>query len=412
MQDFDTLRDRVEATTEMLKSAQADRQDQTESLVAILRQLEEKHAAQAQQLTYYKKRVAPLEQANRQLAALMENLLDLIDGGFGEDSLMPLRDASNMAAAMLESDLFMPEQEAAARPAGESDDEAAQADVADLQGADVDEVAAAGPDAGDEEDEDPPADAGEYFEAVADDATEFEDDADADPGTAEPDLEMEEDALLSLDELLDLASEESPPETVAFADVDPDSPVMADREDPTEPVEAIAGDSPAADAVAGDGIIDDGGFEAEFLGDEIDRPVPCFEDVSEATLELETEEDAAAGTDDLPDVVKDAMVGREEDGAVGLVPEIPGMDGETGSDAAAEDDLATIAALAQAIEEETANDDARPPAPSDIRALLLRVERLAKKAEAMRMAQGASEQPHAAPKAKTEKSRKQAGAAA
>ena len=79
MQDFDTLRDRVEETARNLTSAQGERQAQTETLIGILRQLEEKYAAQEQQLAYYRDRVEPLQQANEQLSQLMGNLLDLID---------------------------------------------------------------------------------------------------------------------------------------------------------------------------------------------------------------------------------------------------------------------------------------------------------------------------------------------
>ena len=375
MKDFDALRDRVEATTQKLTSAQADRQEHTESLVAILRQLEEKHAAQAQQLFYYQKRLVPLEQANRQLAALMENLLDLIDGGFGEESLAPLRDAAGMAAAMLRSDLFMPEQESPARSTEGS-------------GAPAEELFEAGM-------AEPLIEAADESGAVAD-MHGAEDDA----PLAEADLEMEEDALISLDELLDLASEESPEETVAFEDMDRGVSAIAEEDVPETPE--------TADAARAVGIIDDGGFDAEFLGSETDLVEASFEDVSDATLALEVEEDAADGVDDLPDVVKDAMAASAEDDAVDLVPEIPAMADDADAEArAAEDDLETIVALAQQIEEETASEGAPPPAQSDIRALLMRVEKLAKKAEAMRMAQGAAGKPR-----QVEKPRKRAGAAA
>ena len=146
-----------------------------------------------------------------------------------------------------------------------------------------------------------------------------------------------------------------------------------------------------------------------------------FEDVSDAVLELETEEDATAGFDDLPDVVKVAAAASasdddvtpvapsveniseevvnfvaedvpEEVAAVAAEELVVAAEQETDTEfAIAEngaEEVDTIAALAQAMEEETSAEDAPPPAPSDIRSLLLRVEALAKKAEAMRLAQG------------------------
>ncbi len=399
MQDFDTLRERVEATTEMLRSAQADRHDQTESLVTILRQLEEKHAAQAQQLLYYQKRVTPLEEANQQLASLMENLLDLIDTGFGDQSLAPLREASTMASAMLASDLFGSAVPMSADEEPEAD-EPAPVELAPEPEAEL-------------EIED--GDTGEEPAAVPEDTAELIAEGETDESDeAGVDLEMEEDALTNLDELLDLASEEDPEETVAFEEVGNELSGMTDDDgESSEPqMDAVAETLADAEA-ASDDIVDDGGFEAEFLVDDPAAPVAAYEDVSQATLELESEEDAAAGTDDLPDVVMDAMAAFEEDDAGDLVPEIPAMDDGTDMDAVAtSDDIEAIAALAQQIEQETAGEDSPPPAKSDIRALLLRVEALAKKAEAMRLAQGGAKKAAESVARKADKPARQSGAAA
>jgi hypothetical protein len=54
---------------------------------------------------------------------------------------------------------------------------------------------------------------------------------------------------------------------------------------------------------------------------------------------------------------------------------------------ATEDEVEKLSAIAEVLEEGTSGNSAPAPAPSDIRALLLRVEALAKKAEAMRLAQ-------------------------
>jgi len=92
-----------------------------------------------------------------------------------------------------------------------------------------------------------------------------------------------------------------------------------------------------------------------------------FEVVSDAALELELKENGSVGSGDLPEIVKAAS------GAF-----------TTGD---ATDEADSIAALALDMEEEGKADNASPPPQSDIRSLMLRVEALAKKAEAMRLAQ-------------------------
>ena len=85
------------------------------------------------------------------------------------------------------------------------------------------------------------------------------------------------------------------------------------------------------------------------------------------------------------------------------------------------DEAEAIAAIAQAIEEEANAENPRTPEPADIRSLLLRVEALAKKAEAMRMAQDLPVDSEQAPEGEAETDsaegsgedeQKQAGAAA
>lgn len=331
MQDFDTLRNRVEATAQKLASVQTERHDQTQSLVDILRQLEEKHAAQEQQLAYYRDRVVPLEQANQQLTGLIEHLLGLIDRGFGEDSLGPLRNASEMASAMLANDLLMEERRPAAAP-------------------DRDAQRVALPEFGSEDAAD---DDTEFAFASYDEETQGDDPEDDDAAVsgdsgdddAVTDLQMEEDALISLDELLEIASGDGADEPDSF--------------------------SPAAESAP-------------------PEEAAPFEDVSQTVLEHEAREEDAAGPDHLPDRVKQAMAA-----AAGTPePAMAAFDAVMASASASEEDeVEALSAITEALEAGASGDNANapPPAPSDIRALLLRVEALARKAEAMRMAQAGSD---------------------
>lgn len=464
MKDFDTLRHRVEATTARLSTAQSERQEQTHSLIGMLGQLEEKYAVQEKQFAYYRDRLEPLEQSNAQLTALMENLLDLIDSGFGEGSLEPMRQASAMAAAMLakEADAAVDapldpnhttqtepdaeeaeeieinaEQEADPITGTETDSEISGSSALSESEPDSNEVAPVDgePEMATLDDVDdivPAEDVPEAVEQMEEEAPAIEDlvdliEEESDVGEepslpsneigpaaanvselagedTEPlaeevaDLELEEEALAYLDEDIEVASDAVGTDINAVAAADIVNTIAVDEE-------------VGATVVAAENsqlLLDDAAAANE------DTPVAAdleitdrFEDVSDAVLELETEEDAGAGQDDLPDVVKEAAAaylteGGSEDAPVELAPHSvtdqgPIMNEGEQPEAAIIDDTAaeaeTIAALALAMEEETSAEDAAPPAPSDIRSLLLRVEALAKKAERMRLAQGADMKP-------------------
>lgn len=108
MNEFTALRSRVEETAARLAAAQCDRRDRNQSLLATLGRLEAKFASQEEELAYYRDRIRPLEAANMQLSALMGRLLDMVDGGLGndDDAEDPVRIATAMAAAMLDRDLI------------------------------------------------------------------------------------------------------------------------------------------------------------------------------------------------------------------------------------------------------------------------------------------------------------------
>jgi hypothetical protein len=499
MQDFDTLRHRVEETAERLSLAQSERQEETHSLIGILRDLEEKYSAQEQQFAYYRQRLEPLERSNAQLTSLIENLLDLIDRGFGDGSLNPLRKASEMASAMLKTEIMAlddtrpdqdgnPDSEAAIDAAGQtgaetdaviSEAEPEMATLDDMDGADAetDAVAAeAEPEMATLDDMDG-ADAetaavdaeAEPEMATLDDMDDSDAEADAVAAEVEPEMAApddmgqtdaetasESDALISyaepematLDDMQEEGADDGETEAVSEAeedvqviqdlvelveespeiagnesvvtDEDEETPVSgedasADEQDEAqfggvtdleleevalsnleEDIDAasdiVAADIDAiaamdmADLIAGDDNApavavaeDDAQSQVDMVsGDDAvaSNEIPQsedpdltarFEDVSDAVLQLELEEDAAAGYDDLPEIVKTASATFAS--------------GDTAEEAD------SIAALALAMEEETKSENAPPPAKSDIRSLMLRVEALAKKAEAMRLAQ-------------------------
>lgn len=105
MQEFTDLRDRVEHTAHKLANLHVERQEQSQSLVGVLAELEAKYVTQEEQLAWYRNRVEPLEKSNEDLAVLLEHLLDLIDRGFGEASLDPVRSATALATTMLSEDM-------------------------------------------------------------------------------------------------------------------------------------------------------------------------------------------------------------------------------------------------------------------------------------------------------------------
>ncbi|MDA0652599.1 MAG: hypothetical protein O3C49_04885 [Proteobacteria bacterium] len=410
MQDFDTLRRRVEETAERLSSAQSERQKETQSLVGILRHLEEKYSAQEKQFAYYRTRLEPLEQSNVQLTFLIENLLDLIDSGFGENSLEPLRKASEMAATMLENDIKplddtssdnegVSDQEISTETTVEATDEidgetdgepdavAASAepematlddiDDGDADGRETEAVSEVEADAADDSDvavvSAPEEEDGQVIQdlvQLVEEGAEFagetpvtlddviSDEQDESQFAEIADLELEEEPLSYLDDDIEIASDNFGTDIDAVAAADlaglaedgEDSQAMAVADDEAQPPVDLVSDDVMPEA-------DDSFANAK------------FENVSDAVLEMELEEDTTAGSDDLPEMVISASAAL------------------TSIDAAEEADI--IAALAQAMEEETSSGQAPPPAPADIRSLMLRVEALAKKAEAMRLAQAA-----------------------
>ena len=401
MQNFDTLRHRVEETAERLSSAQSERQQETQSLIGILRDLEEKYSTQEKQFAYYQDRVAPLERSNAQLTALIEKLLDLIDRGFGESSLESLRKASAMATTMLERDFSLGDGTSYG-PNGKShhdvvvtDDDAATAiaderpPMASLDDFENDDWQPGGEDAGETHfaddwsaDDDLETVNGAEDEAqIIQDlmdlveenrALSFKDTSDVDDSSAEEqgesrfngvaDLELEEVPLSYLDDDIDAASDTVNTDFDAVAAASLAEP---DAEDMDFDVSAVAEDEtePLADLLSDD---DEAG--ANDWRDSLEALQRAqFEDVSEAVLKQELAEDARKGLNGLPEIVK------------------TGIADFLSHDTAEEAD--TIAALALAMEKETNSGSTAPPATSDIRSLMLRVEALAKKAEAMRLAQ-------------------------
>ena len=460
MQDFDTLRNRVEETAQRMASAQSDRQDQTRSLVDILQQLEEKHAAQEQQLAHYKQKFGPLEQANIRLTELMENLLDLIDRGFGEDSIEPLRGASNIAATMLAKELVVEKEDSVEEIS--LDGSAEDTDDTDVMSGDHQQTEI--PSVGDETAMDEPVsgeevedafetesndvsdgDAETNLEEILDAESEIvaDDNADAlgdiQKPSGGPDLALDETvAALQADRIEDDTSGTNDTLDAALeidfevAEIDTSSGVtdktMVEETPLVDEAEAVFIDSkpdgetaPVFGATADEPVSEELGECAPQPHDDME-PGRVFEDVSDAVLDLETEEDAAAGMDDFPDVVKQAAIAAadsESDMSASLaddqITDVPPVLEDA---TAATKEAESIAALTKEIEEETGSAAPSVPAPSDIRALLLRVEALAKKANAMREAQGAADnlsgvvEPNAADEPASEEGDKRAGAAA
>ncbi len=104
--------------------------------------------------------------------------------------------------------------------------------------------------------------------------------------------------------------------------------------------------------------------------------IVLFENVSAAVLDLETEEDAAAGTNDLPAIVRMGADMSADDGLVTATEEQADMS------MVAEEIAAAVAADAVP-PKSGATEEGDDPA-NDIKALLARVEALAAKAELMR----------------------------
>jgi len=289
MEEFNELRSRVEETAGKLANLHVERQEQGKSLISTLIHLEEKYSEQEQELAHYKEKMEPLERANQDLAVLLENLSDLIDRGFGEDSLQPMRNATDMASKMLDKDLVAPpvveetveaeeepvaiEMEAEPVPE-EFDEEPAELSVETFEEVSDEELEA-------ELEEDPVTDDLPEMvmafcapEAIADEEPMMEAEANdtALPGIeAEIDtpmaVEEEEPEEIGFDELVAEAEEaeaEEAPEIVAEPAAEDDTPASTDIRALLERVQALAGKTEAMRE-------DDAGAQAEL--DEIAKAV-------------------------------------------------------------------------------------------------------------------------------------------
>lgn len=301
MQDLDSLRARVDQTAEKLAVAETERRERTTSLVEMLQQLEEKYSAQEDELIHYRQRLAPLEAANGELAALMGRFLDLIDTGFETGGSGSLREAAKLAADMLGTEAPQLED------VGQTDEAA----LADQVLREFEDTTAAQP-----------------LDAADADASEA-------PIEAAPQIQAETDTQV-----------ETETETLSDIGEQPDQ-LVAENDEQQVLTEA--------------------------------EPVGQFEEVSSVVLDLETEEDAAMGKEDLPAIVQVAADIAADDGLTTVASELAD---DIDMSAVAEEIAAAVNAEAIAAESLAEDEDADPA--DDIKALLARVEALAAKAEAMR----------------------------
>ncbi|MGB0577108.1 MAG: hypothetical protein ACPGPC_13300 [Alphaproteobacteria bacterium] len=316
MQNVDELKTRVEETTEKLRAFQEGRNGQSQSLVEMLSELEEKYAAQSVELEYCRGRIDPLETANTQLASLMESLLDTIDAGFSNIDSDPLQKAAEIAGSMLVGEMSLAANEAQA--------EEIIAEEIQPEKFDVPEELVIEETASEEEMEEVPIEESDV--AVIE----------------EPEIESTE-SELSADDVSELLATAEP--DVQFEDVSEAALALESEEDaPTADLP-----EPVVAAIAETAIAENN------LEDVISE---AAEELVAEKLILEDEIEVVAESEQ-PEIV---------------VAELEGV--------AAVDDLESVAALAKEIEEESAAADDKP-ATSDIRALLERVEALAAKAGAM-----------------------------
>jgi hypothetical protein len=287
MQNVDELKTRVEETTERLRVFQEGRNGQSQSLVEMLGELEEKYAAQSVELEYCRDRIDPLETANTQLAILMESLLDTIDAGFANIEGDPLQKAAEIAGSMLVGELTLNASESRAE---EKIEEEAQAEAPE-------ELVF-------EEAEDTPIEEPEVAEI--EDGAGIEDEL-----TSDDDIIVSPESELSADDVSELLAAAEPEvqfEDVSDAALELESVEDAPTADLPEPVVVAIADTEIVD-VDLEGIIFD--VAEELVSDELvlednlevdgaNEEIATADDLeSVAALAKEIEKEAAA-TDDKP----------------------------------------------------------------------------------------------------------------
>jgi hypothetical protein len=326
MSDFETLRSRVEEAAENLASAEAERHRHAESLSGLLASLEEKFTAQRQELAYYKQRVAPLEDINHQLAGLMDRLLSMIDQGFGEASVAPIKAAAETASRILESvpaadAALMGEPETESEPESEATAEAEAEDAAAV----LEDVIEAEPETG--------------FDIAA----EFE-----------PELEPEPEP-----ESLDgLAAEAGAMEAIEALEAETG-----------DAVEIVAPESD--DETTVDGGFEDVGLDALIAEAEAEEELEAGLDLPDAVVDAHRV--SVEDGDPLAEMLNAIAAVDAEQDAMQDMPEAA-QETDAGAGAPADDVVETMEALARQIAAETAESGGAGTEKADIRSLLARVE--------------------------------------
>ncbi len=101
MSEVHVLRGRVEQAATGLQAAQDQRRQANQELMDMLARLEERFVIQARELERYRLLTAPLEAANRELAELIESLLEVVEQGIDGAAADGFAKASALASELL-----------------------------------------------------------------------------------------------------------------------------------------------------------------------------------------------------------------------------------------------------------------------------------------------------------------------
>lgn len=101
MSDLDHLKRRVGHAVERLAEVHNARRDRQESLLRLLSQLEVKHQARHEELSYCHSRIVALEKSNSQLSELLETVVQTVELSYADDADDPIVRAAELAAELV-----------------------------------------------------------------------------------------------------------------------------------------------------------------------------------------------------------------------------------------------------------------------------------------------------------------------
>lgn len=113
MRDLGVLKERIEYAERHLSASHSARERESQALMAMWRQIRDRFEAQEQEISRYRAQVAELTDVNDELSALVDRLIQSVEGGIAESGNETVPEIARLADDLLQS---QPSSAAVERP--------------------------------------------------------------------------------------------------------------------------------------------------------------------------------------------------------------------------------------------------------------------------------------------------------